>query len=398
MAVFGLSGLVAPTAGHAGVSTLGGTMLMPDGSPAPNADGCLTLLRSVADDEDPTIIYFTTDSTGTFSVPIDVNQDMVETAALNGGTINLEIGGLADSLGRSPSDLPAEAIASGTTVLYDGVYAFAVPLIGNVESAGSAALALPNDLVLELTDTISLATALVRDESPVTTVNNFCGGIGGSQPRNCWFGKWGRIDGPRAAPTVLGELHTYQDMWGHFHYSTSANSEIGVAYQTDGGQWRVSGSVHIGNSTSVSNSGVPYASYRGTEIEGNFNYVKERRYFYCYGYRQASQQRVRALVWNGDVFPGADRSYSDGYYTWRDADAEGGARIARFFPTQRFSRDSSTTRTYSVGATVLGASVTSKTIYNTTHRLAYSFGRNVYWHYLIGSDGPPSTAGVVWAY
>jgi hypothetical protein len=392
-----LGGPVSGADAGPGGSVLTGVMVLADGTRAMNAEGCLTLIRSMVSGDSPTILYFTTNQAGEFNVPMPaLTEAMAEEAAFNGGTLNFELTGMANESGVPIAEMVDEAVAAGSVLLYDGVYTFAAPLIGIAEPGASAALAMPNEVVLVLSDTTSMALhAPTNPDSIAGDPDDACNARGRG---SCGYWTGWTETSRRAAPTVLGELHTYQDMWGHFHYSQAANSDIGVVHKMDTSAWKSSGEIHIGNTTGVTNSGVPYASYRGTEIVGNFNYVHETSDRMCWGEVMATRQRIRATVWNGDVFPGENRAYNDGYYTYQTARDEGCARCGRFIPGQKWSRDTTKTKKYAIGAGPFGVTVSSQTSYNTTHRVAYSFGYNVGVHWLIGNDGPPSSAGVIWAY
>lgn len=397
-AVLALSGAFVPTVSHAGPSVLSGVMRLIDGSPAANATGCLAILKSLTGGDSSPFVQFVTNDVGGFEVELpDVTQEMAQEAAFNGGTMNFELTGMANSLGRPMEDLTAEVVATGTTLLYDGVYAFAVPVTGLAEGTASAMLQMPNGIVLVLGDESNFAAYTA--ENPNTVAGEPSCGSSNDSPLGggCYWTNWEELS-RRAEPTVLGELHTYQDMWGHFIYSQSGSSSIGIAHKMENKAWNQTGEIWIGNTSSVSNSGVPYASMRGTKIEGNFNFVKEDRHRMCWGNMMTTQQRVRATVWNGDVFPGDDTSSYDGYYTYKDARDEGCARCGRFLKGQQFSRDGDKTKKYSVGAGPFGVTVSAQSTYNTTHRIKYSFGYNVSVHWLIGDDGPPSKAGIIWAY
>lgn len=371
---------------HADSGTpLHGTLHLPDGSAARNADVYVSLLKADPGDQpDKAIAQGTTDDQGNFSIPIPITSDITAAAISNGNQVNLEVLGLATSSSLSASTLQG---TGGSTVeqLFEGAVALD-PTLASSDSATSSALELTNPVELTLSDAENGYVSPPDNTAAVAVAN-------------CYFYGWYRYSGPTAGSTVIGELHTYQDMTGSFQYTTSANSDIGVGYSySAGSNFKVSGHVHIGNSSSVSNSGVKAGAYSGHRINGNFNYVKDEGDYYCDGLGWDHLYRVRATVWNGDEFNGADTSGNDGYYTWKDANDAGGARIAKFTPGQSFGRTTSETADYGGGVSVMGASLDSKSKFNSTHKLSWHFGSGVYWHYLIGNDNPPSNAHIIYAY
>ncbi len=113
---------------------------------------------------------------------------------------------------------------------------------------------------------------------------------------------------------VIGELHAWDGQTDTFHYGTSADSDVQVGLET-GTSWGISGSAHVGNSTSSSTAAkTDVKGPRGANrVEGRFD-----RHSYLRGCDNDHMRKVTS--WDGldirlgDAITGKDGNCSSSPY------------------------------------------------------------------------------------
>lgn len=367
-------------------SALHGTVTMPDGSPAAGAKVTVSLMppdATTSSGIEPILATTTTANDGAFSVSVPVTTEVSTAVIENGGIANLEI---------DAEDVAAAVqgyIGTNTDLtLYEDNEALAI-----AADTTNGTLDLAQPVELQLDDVGSAGTYDTANPTDPTGPMSPTPG-----PYWCNDSGWYVVYGPTAGETKIGEIHSYRDTRSvRWAYTTSANTTIDVGYSYDGGAYSVSGGTHIGNKNGVENGGVHAGSYYGHNIVAHFNYVREEDKQSCTGGKTHVTHRVRATVWNGDEYAGTDMSWEDGYNTWKEHYDAGGADIARFTAGQNFGRTTNKTTKYLNAITILGATLGSQTTMDVHHYQGWKFGSDPS-HDLIGDNGPPSTAGTIWAY
>jgi hypothetical protein len=187
------------------------------------------------------------------------------------------------------------------------------------------------------------------------------------------------------AYTVVGELHTVQDLPGTFSYGQSADSTIGAAGSTDGGNtWSVSGNVSVTNNLGATVIQGNQAANWGHQLKTEFHYLKQR--YYCIIW--TSDYRIIASQWDGGMQIGNDvSSWDNRPNQWKQS-----------YPGQsQFGRTSGTAYNYSAAVCVFSVCLNASSGFSTTVELHWTNTSQTTTRYLYGNNGFPTTATIIYA-
>ena len=328
-----------------------------------------------------------TDGNGRFSLAIPTTSSLLSLAAENDGVLNmmLFVRGVADS-DSDPEPEPAapgrqanlidNALGSPQSYesqVYSTAMAVGAAVVDNGARQAGFALQAPNSVSLRATMLQGVSERPPRD-------------VPGCYPNV-------RVIGETYPFGVVGEFHTYDDVTGYFKYGKTADTEMGVAYSYAGGNWEAEGTTHMGNYIGA------YAQWNrgphwGKQVLTQFRFVQEEIKWGCDPYNP--DRRIRAVEWWGATAEGADRSFHDGYYGAFD---EGKSPYKQGFAhNTEFHTEHAQAYRYSQGFSAFGVSIGSQSGYSTTVQLHWNFGSAPWTHYLIGRNGPPKSANVVYSW
>lgn len=189
---------------------------------------------------------------------------------------------------------------------------------------------------------------------------------------------------------VVGEIHTWDDMTGRFTYGQTADSDVGVGWSTDGKAWKLSGGIHVGNSSSTAawKDAGPFFGYR---LKSGFRYVKYRTDdpMDCGG---GFRYKIQATQWNGGMVLGQNDASLDG-----KCRATYPNNTATFAAGTGFSRASSDFITFDAAASVGGASLWARSGASTYVKAEWWFGRKLAQYRLCGTTNAPTLAPRIFA-
>lgn len=192
--------------------------------------------------------------------------------------------------------------------------------------------------------------------------------------------------------TIIGQLHSSADTnQAKFTFGRTADSSIDVGYGTNGANWTISGTVHVGNSLGTA-VGVTPGSYYYRYLLTQMQYGHYRLLADCLeGYNLYLGYDIsEALAWEGGI---QQSSYTISYY---DNQAHGNYDWNDFGPTAFFSRNQNSLMRISFAVTAFGASLGTQSGSSTYVTYYYKFGTAAH-HYLYGLTAYPPTAGAIYA-
>jgi hypothetical protein len=213
--------------------------------------------------------------------------------------------------------------------------------------------------------------------------------IGGPDP--CANKTFTTID-TRDNYTTVGEVHTAGDADETFTYGQSADTDTDIAIGLAGGTgpWSISGSVHLGDSTS-SGSDVNWHvnSNVGRRVETQFHYIKQKVH-YVPDACPADYQQIKSTGWNGGAQNGDDNSNLD-----HNCNAIG--HKTDYVKGSGFHRYQNDMVKWSVGVVAFGIELGSRSGWSTLVDSRWSFGNVGADHYLCGSDAGVTTSHRIYA-
>jgi hypothetical protein len=201
------------------------------------------------------------------------------------------------------------------------------------------------------------------------------------------FGIWKKT-GQGEAYTRVGELHTWSSMTNRFSYGARADSHIDIAFKTPRSRWFISGSVHVGNSSS--NSTV--AGVKATTGPGEYtSRAVKARFVYTHWYQCGTRNKMsRASKWNGyNVAKGVRVSSRDGECSDLTPHI--------FDPTQDWTRDRGRAVHWSVAADLGFFMVGARSGYSKWVSSQWWFGSTLASRTLCGVSNPPAEAKRIYA-
>jgi hypothetical protein len=189
------------------------------------------------------------------------------------------------------------------------------------------------------------------------------------------------------AYTVVGELHVVQDLSGIFTYGRTSDSTIGIAISSNGGgNWSLSGSVSITNSSGYLISQHAQAPNWGHQIKTEFHYLKQQSRCLYGGWTQ--NFRIIASQWDGGTVIGNDVSSWDNHPNqWKSPVPVGNG----------VERVSGAAYNYGGAVCVFGACLNATSGFSATVKLTWSNTSQTTTRYLYGNNGYPTTATIIYA-
>jgi hypothetical protein len=186
------------------------------------------------------------------------------------------------------------------------------------------------------------------------------------------------------APTVVGELHTWEDTTGTFVYSPDSDIEVG--FSTDGSTWRVAGSVHVGpEGNEVQwNRGPRF----GKKLTTYFEYRKYAVANPCVG----RWYEVRAVQWAAGGTEGGDVSGFDGKCTTTYS-----AYRLSLPPGSEFTRVGKPALKFGRAFSVFGFSGGARSGFSDRVWFRLRFGSKYRTYWICGNDDGPSRSHRVFA-
>lgn len=183
--------------------------------------------------------------------------------------------------------------------------------------------------------------------------------------------------------TRIISFHNSVNARGKWEYGKTADSDIDVGVAQAGGSWSISGSVHVGGTSSALMSGTSNYYHYNSYVRTDFNYTHGR---YVCG-TTTSSYKIYASLWRAGArddgqFPRTSCAASPhrSYFSRGMSFYRGSSRASRI----GFALD--------VGPVNLGqTSGHSVSVY-----MSWTDIRNN-GIYLCGNNGPPTTAGVIYA-
>jgi hypothetical protein len=197
--------------------------------------------------------------------------------------------------------------------------------------------------------------------------------------------------GEADAYAPVGEIHLFADDYGWFTYGRDnfADSTFGVGVSSDGVNFSIGGSTHVGNSAEVGwgTSGTPLQPYFSHVLLTKFHFEKTLTRT-CF----VSQYKVAATQWETGALVGRDTSGDDGRCNLYPA-----GQSAAYSPNTLLVRDRGRAYTYDGAVSVLGASLSAKSGYSSNVVLTMRFGSALQTHWVCGDNGSPSSSARVFA-
>ena len=196
--------------------------------------------------------------------------------------------------------------------------------------------------------------------------------------------------GETDAYAPVGEIHLFADDYGSFTYGQDnfADSTFGVGVSTDGVNFSVGGSTHVGNSAQVGwgTSGTPLQPYFSHVLLTRFHFEKTLTKT-CF----SRQYRVEATQWETGAQVGQDTSGNDGRCNLYADHA------VSFTANTSLIRNRGRAFSYDGAISVLGASLSVKSGYSSNVVLSMTFGTSLPTHWVCGDNDWPSNSARVFA-
>lgn len=349
-----------------------GTVLLPDSTPTAGAWVGLRVLDDPVGVQEPVpyLDQATSDPNGHFSLTIPNSPELIALASANDGILNLELSG--ETTSRDGSTLVGTVLS--TVIL---VYNISVALGAVFVETGNS----QSGFVLQQGNTVTLTLAEIDTYTTNASETYRCTRI--------------RQTVEAADPNiVIGEYHVYEDQTGWFQYGRTADSELGVGYKGGGKNWKVSGTVHMGQTRSA------YVRWDrgpffGKQLQSNFHYIKEKIDTVCESGYTRTDYVIRATRWNSGSAEGDDVSGWDGTFAMQWACS--GCALG-FSPNSQFHRSATDSYTYTREIVVFTVGLSAKSGFSTNVQSHWNFGSQPWTHYLIGKDGPPTTAKIIYSW
>jgi hypothetical protein len=176
------------------------------------------------------------------------------------------------------------------------------------------------------------------------------------------------------------------------HASTTFGVAVGVTDSVDETTWSINGSASVTNNSTAYYNSPQIGPTWGHQMLGQFQFAHQHAYF---SYPTCpSYYRVIPLDWTGQVSYGTDVSANAGTGPYDTAVSK---EYAIFEPAgSSFGRTSGQGYEFSAGVNVGPISVSSETDYSTQVTYVWYFNRGTSWN-LFGTNGPPSTAAIVYS-
>lgn len=172
-----------------------------------------------------------------------------------------------------------------------------------------------------------------------------------------------KVGSPENRYTTIGEIHTPgTGSSATLTYGKTADSDIGVGVDT-GGNWHLSGSVHVGDTNAASVSWTRGANY-GKRESSLFAYQ-----MYHVIYAPCDYYKIVAETWGGGGADGGDNSYLDGH-----CDDAYDQYAVKYFGGTDFDRSTSNYINFSLAANPFNLiSVTNQSGMGTFVQVHYHF-------------------------
>lgn len=185
--------------------------------------------------------------------------------------------------------------------------------------------------------------------------------------------------------TTVGEIHTWTDDAARFTYGQTADSDIAVGVSTNGTNWSLDGTYHVGNSASSAVSMTRSGQF-GKLVQSSFHYEKNY-YTNC-----PISYAIEVTGWNSGMVEGSSVSSVDG----KCSTAYASYRVI-YGTATTFDRSSSSFVTFNGAVTLFGASLTAKSGASQYVKIHYDFGTGTSQHTLCGNNAMPTTAARIYA-
>lgn len=196
----------------------------------------------------------------------------------------------------------------------------------------------------------------------------------------------------------VGEVHSITGLNVQYVYSQSAKTELGMAINTEGKGWKVSGETIIANDSSAQ---VTLPVMHGTfarKVEAEFYYVKNFKTWCPQGYDTdrgpyaTHMHEIKALRWQGGVqYGSSDLGQMDSKEHYEAAVRDG--RKATLRPGAEFEKTEGRSYKYTFGVSAFGVGLNAESLFDTKHKLILKAGTSRdEWHYWGDVGSPPSPA------
>jgi hypothetical protein len=355
----------------------------------------------------------TTSATGRFSIPLAVNQNIIDMANLNGDYVNYWVQAFYNDVEAADLD---KMVWGGEGTAYtaaDLAYSTLIDtgLTEPVSGAVGAVLSTPDTVTLELTayegaDTVKMTSSgVARDgvntacTTTVSVGNSACGTAGEGSSCESTYGPIITVVGRETNYGPIGEGHVEYDSTGTFSYGESANTDLDGAYSANGGPFKVTaGTSHMGNKSSTVTAA--YTAGHASIQLSQFNYREERLDFtddMGDGHVCRHDYRVIPEGWKGGGTTGADVRSHDSAGQMDAARGKGWATYYAPDMKRTYTKKTAKGERYKGSISAFGISLGAQSTWSTNVSMAWKFGTATD-HWLYGSNGTSNDAENVYAW
>jgi hypothetical protein len=190
------------------------------------------------------------------------------------------------------------------------------------------------------------------------------------------------------ADNVVGEIHTPSNTSATLTYGGTSDSDMGVGYSTNGSNWSVSGTIHVGNAHSVVETWARGSSYAHRELS-EFHW--EERHNHCPA-GPTDFYSVQSTAWNGGAVDGAEISSFD-----HQCDTTYDQYKVPQAPGTDFNRSDKQFVTWSVDTGAFGIRTSAQSGASMWVTIDMQFHQATGTRWICGDDAKPPTARRIFA-
>ena len=187
---------------------------------------------------------------------------------------------------------------------------------------------------------------------------------------------------------VVGEIHTPSNTSASLVYGKSADSDMGIGYSTNGSNWSVNGTIHVGNGKSAAETWDRGSSYAHRELS-QFHW--EKRHNHCPAGPTDFYTTV-STAWNGGAVDGGDVSQYD-----HQCDTTYNAYKVPQAPNTHFDRSSNNFVTWSVDTGAFGIGTSAQSGASTWVQIHMFFHQPSGTRYICGNNAAPTSSARIFS-